>query len=126
DLQHFGDVPQVRAHVIQAALGDLQAHEGQYLVPHGPQVQIGVEARDDAPLLELVETGLYRPPRDPELPGQFHHSGAGRVAHRPDQPGVERVDSGGQHEQVVYHNSSHADRIAQYLSLVLTFRARRP
>jgi hypothetical protein len=99
DLQHLGDLPQVIDDVLQPALGDLEADEGQDLVAHGPQVEIGVEAADDAPLLELVEACLYCPPGDRELAGELHDAGPRGVTHRADQPGVERIDSGGQHEQ---------------------------
>src|SRR5690606_23516087 len=103
DLEDLGDLPEVRADVVEPALGDLEADEGQDLVAHRPQVEVGVEADDDAPLLELVEARLYRPACDAELAGELHHAGAGRVAQRPDEPGVERIDSPGQHGQCVYH-----------------------
>jgi hypothetical protein len=101
DLQHLGDLAQVRGHVLEPALGDLEAHEGQHLVAHGAQVEVGIEAGDDAALLELVEPCLYGAAGDAELAGQLHDAGAGRVAHGADQAGVESVHRGGQHEQCV-------------------------
>jgi len=48
DLDHLGDLAQVLGHVLELALGDLEADEGQHLVAHRSQVQ--VKPADDAPL----------------------------------------------------------------------------
>src|SRR5690606_15787504 len=120
DLQHLGDLPEVRADVLEPPLGDLEADERQHLVPHGPEVEVGVEADDDASLLELVEARLYRPACDTELAGELHHAGAGGLAQRPDEPGVERIDSPGQHEQCVYHMWHIAGQSAQSVGELLT------
>ena len=96
-----GIVCEVLDHVVETALRDLEGDERQHLVAHRLQVEVGIEAADDAALLELVEAGLYRAAGHAELAGQLHHAGSGRLAHRLDQLGVERVDSAGQHEQDV-------------------------
>ena len=48
DLEHLGDLAQVLGHVLELALGDLEADEGQHLVAHRSQVQ--VKPADGAPL----------------------------------------------------------------------------
>ena len=96
-----GIVCEVLDHVVEPALGDLEGDEGEHLVAHRLQVEVGIEAADDAALLELVEAGLYRSSGDAELASQLHHPGSRGLAHRLDQLGVERVDSAGQHEQDV-------------------------
>src|SRR5215207_93682 len=101
DLEDLGYLAQVLGHVVQPPLGDLEAHERQDLVSHGPKIEVGVEAADDAPLLELVEPRLHGPAGDTELPGELHHAGPGRVAHGPDQAGIESIHPSGQHEQCV-------------------------
>ena len=98
-----GIVCEVLDHVVETALRDLERDEGEHLVAHRLQVEVGIEAADDAALLELVEAGLYRSAGDAELASQLHHAGSWRLAHRLDQLGVERIDSAGQHEQDVYH-----------------------
>ena len=103
-LEHLGDRLEVLDHVVEATLGDLEGDEGQHLVAHRLEVEVGIEAADDPALLELVEAGLYRSPGDPELAGQLHHPGSWGLAHRLDQLGVEGIDSAGQHEQDVYQS----------------------
>jgi hypothetical protein len=100
-LDHLGDVGEVVDHVGQPALGDLEGDEGQHLVAEGLEVEVGIEAGDDASRLQLVEARLYRSARHPELTGQLHHPGSRRLRQRRDQPRVELIDSGGQHEQNV-------------------------
>ena len=100
-LEHLGDRLEVLDHVVEAALRDLEGDEREHLVAHRLEVEVGVEAADDAALLELVEAGLYRSAGDAELAGQLHHPGSGRLAHGLDQLGVEGIDSAGQHEQDV-------------------------
>ena len=94
-------------------LGDLEGDEGQHLVAHRQQIEVGVEAADDAPLLQLVEPGLHRAPGHAEHAGQLHDPGPGGGAHGRDQAGVEDVDPAGHHEQDVYQIGVETERSVQ-------------
>ena len=117
DLEHLGDLAQVRADVLEPPLGDLEADERQHLVAHGAQVEVGV-APQMTPRCWLVEERVV-PLATPSWRASSTSS-AGGLPHRPDQPGVERIDTGGQHEQCVYHMCADSGQTAQSVTLVLT------
>ena len=102
DLEHLGDAGEVLDDVGEAALGDLEGHEGEDARSRWRAGRRRGRSRVTTPRrCSFSRPRLYGPPGHLQLAGELHHPCPGRLGDGPQQPGVESVDPRRFHGRIV-------------------------
>ena len=99
-LEHSRQTRELRGHLVQGSLGDLERDERLYRETGRGDVDVRAEPGEHPGPLHPVQPGLHRCPRHPDRAGQLEHARPGPLAKRAQQVDVECI------ERLLLHRTS--------------------